>query len=250
MSLGLVALYRYMSYSLVNVHAHDFAISAHLASVSCLDYVAYMYKSMNFFYLSVSLTYLHMSALDMPAAKPGVCSKCGTFESSGKRSCCARGGAWYLKCGSAGELGFEHTWTEGLQACTGFVGASSGQAAAHDTLRHETVLGEVRNTTTQQLNVSKPRNTTYSAGGASHVYTTQSNGSRKQIVAKQNNTTYSTGCGSNANTTQANVSQQYTTTYSTRHETIMAIADSTEYMKLTKFFVFFNLLFGVVHLKM
>ena len=45
------------------------------------------------------------------------CSKCGTFAKSGKPSCCARGGAWFNKCGDPGDSNFDHTWFEGIQAC-------------------------------------------------------------------------------------------------------------------------------------
>ena len=49
-----------------------------------------------------------------------VCTKCGTTKKSGKRSCCARGGAWFKNCGDAGEVKFDHTWAEGVQVCKGF----------------------------------------------------------------------------------------------------------------------------------
>ena len=48
-----------------------------------------------------------------------VCRKCGIIKQSGKLSCCARGGAWFKKCGDAGDSNFEHTWVEGIQACKG-----------------------------------------------------------------------------------------------------------------------------------
>merc|ERR1719362_1507625 len=35
-------------------------------------------------------------------AKTTTCAKCGTFEKSGKYSCCAPGGDWYRNCGGAG----------------------------------------------------------------------------------------------------------------------------------------------------
>ncbi len=41
------------------------------------------------------------------------CPKCGTVKNSGKRSCCASGGAWIKKCGDAG---LEHTWIDGIEA--------------------------------------------------------------------------------------------------------------------------------------
>ena len=46
-----------------------------------------------------------------------VCPKCGTSKKSGKRSCCARGGAWFKNCGDEDDLKFEHTWFQGIQAC-------------------------------------------------------------------------------------------------------------------------------------
>ena len=45
------------------------------------------------------------------------CPRCGTINKSGKRSCCARGGAWFRNCGDAGNTKFDHTWVEGIQAC-------------------------------------------------------------------------------------------------------------------------------------
>ena len=54
------------------------------------------------------------------AVNPGTtCPKCGTVKKTGKRSCCAGGGSWYKKCGDEGDSKFDHTWTQGFQACTG-----------------------------------------------------------------------------------------------------------------------------------
>ena len=47
------------------------------------------------------------------------CPKCGKIKKSKKLSCCARGGAWYNNCGDEGDSKFDHTWTEGEQACKG-----------------------------------------------------------------------------------------------------------------------------------
>ena len=46
-----------------------------------------------------------------------VCSKCGTIEKSRKASCCGRGGSWFRKCGASSNSKFDHTWSEGIQAC-------------------------------------------------------------------------------------------------------------------------------------
>ena len=48
-----------------------------------------------------------------------VCPKCGINKKSGKRSCCAAGGAWASNCGETGNTDFDHTWLEGRQACEG-----------------------------------------------------------------------------------------------------------------------------------
>ena len=57
------------------------------------------------------------SAATSPSPVSPVCTKCGTFRKSGKRSCCARGGTWYENCGDDGDTDFDHTWTEGKTAC-------------------------------------------------------------------------------------------------------------------------------------
>ena len=51
------------------------------------------------------------------------CPKCGTAKKSKKLSCCAHGGAWYKNCGYEGDTKFDHTWTEGEQACKGKLAA-------------------------------------------------------------------------------------------------------------------------------
>ena len=46
-----------------------------------------------------------------------VCDKCGIVQSSGERSCCSPGGSWHKQCGDAGDINFEHSWLEGIEAC-------------------------------------------------------------------------------------------------------------------------------------
>ena len=60
------------------------------------------------------------SATTSPSS-PGVaiCPKCGTFKKSGRLSCCAPGGAWYKNCGGAGDRDVQHSWLDGVDACTG-----------------------------------------------------------------------------------------------------------------------------------
>ena len=57
------------------------------------------------------------TATSTSVASSTQCPKCGLSKKSGKRSCCSRGGAWFNKCGDAGDSRFEHTWVEGIQAC-------------------------------------------------------------------------------------------------------------------------------------
>ena len=45
------------------------------------------------------------------------CLQCGTAKQSGRRSCCAPGGAWFKNCGDTGDTKFGHTWAEGIHAC-------------------------------------------------------------------------------------------------------------------------------------
>ena len=61
------------------------------------------------------------------------------MKKSDKRSCCARGGAWFKNCGDADETKFDHTWLEGIQACrskfeindTHDMGMRGGQCITH-----------------------------------------------------------------------------------------------------------------------
>ena len=47
------------------------------------------------------------------------CSECGITKKSGKRSCCAPGGSWYMNCGGVSNGNLEHSWLEGMEACRG-----------------------------------------------------------------------------------------------------------------------------------
>ena len=39
------------------------------------------------------------------------------MRKSGVKSCCAKGGSWFGKCGSADDTNVGHTWYEGVQVC-------------------------------------------------------------------------------------------------------------------------------------
>ena len=86
------------------------------------------------------------------------CVKCATNK-AGKRSCCARGGAWFKNCGDAGDPQFDHSWTEGIQACKSFESSVLVRAQTEDVFRHvEGILyplntGQSRNDTRQQTQV-------------------------------------------------------------------------------------------------
>ena len=77
------------------------------------------------------------------------CAKCGTIKKSGKRSCCARGGAWFKNCGDAGETPFGHTWAEGVQACKGFPSFASADPSLQVLLNAGTIV--------YPLNTAEPR---------------------------------------------------------------------------------------------
>ena len=57
-----------------------------------------------------------------PASTPGLtstCPKCGTFQKSGRVSCCAPGGAWFKSCGGVVNKNVDHRWSEGVKLCKG-----------------------------------------------------------------------------------------------------------------------------------
>ena len=81
------------------------------------------------------------------------CPKCGTSKKSGKHSCCARGGAWFKRCGDAGNARFQHTWAEGIQACKDFVTPVLVKSPLEIMLSRVGVI-------TYPLSTPRPRNTT------------------------------------------------------------------------------------------
>ena len=97
----------------------------------------------------------------------GRCAKCGTFKNSGKRSCCARGGTWFTKCGDSDGTKLDHTWIEGIQACNT---SASAPLALQVILHHgETMqnLDDLRNIYRKRTHINLP-------GGLSNVGTTYS----------------------------------------------------------------------------
>ena len=69
-------------------------------------------------------------------AVSAVCPKCG-ITTSGKLSCCFRGGSWFRKCGDANSPNFEHTWFEGIQSCRSAISLLSKahlQGSGHESM--------------------------------------------------------------------------------------------------------------------
>ena len=65
--------------------------------------------------IATSVSTLAFTSTTIPNANS--CTNCGTFEKSGRASCCAPGGAWYKNCGGAGNNNADHRWFEGIDAC-------------------------------------------------------------------------------------------------------------------------------------
>ena len=94
----------------------------------------------------------------MPSAinRSNACSECGVTNKFGKRSCCARGGAWFKNCGDTGDTNFEHTWTEGVQACKGIAPSISIDSPVQVFRQHVKGDGYPLNTT-RLRNVTQSR---------------------------------------------------------------------------------------------
>ena len=103
------------------------------------------------------ISYFPHALLALPTSKTihGFCSTCGTFQTNGKASCCAVGGSWFKKCGA----GFDHTWLDGIRACSGFETAANAAFA-----RAQYVILQ---------NVTQSLNTRQAVTGSRHVTTSQ-----------------------------------------------------------------------------
>ena len=113
--------------------------------------------------MTLCYVYINVLAETPPTTNASVmiikrCQKCGTTKQSGKPSCCARGGAWFKKCGDAGDTKFDHTWAEGMQACNnhGLVSLlsveASAQAHEEGTIDKTINATEMRNSSQQYVN--------------------------------------------------------------------------------------------------
>ena len=94
------------------------------------------------------------------------CPKCGTVKKSGKFSCCARGGAWFKKCGDADDTKWNHTWIEGIEACKMFLSSDSVESPLQVTLHNVGVIVNPSNTTQSGLSTDQHINI-YRPGGMS-----------------------------------------------------------------------------------
>ena len=88
------------------------------------------------------------------------CLNCGTGK-SGKRSCCARGGTWFKKCGDGGDPRFDYTWLQGIQACMGSANTVLAESPIQVMLRHGAAAvedprkaGQSENSTRHETNMS------------------------------------------------------------------------------------------------
>ena len=94
------------------------------------------------------------------------CIKCGTITKSGRRSCCAQGGAWFKDCGDIGDKKFGHTWAEGIKACNGFATSNIVKSLLQITDEKKPKMTVLRNDTLEQISIHR-------RGGRSHARTCQ-----------------------------------------------------------------------------
>ena len=80
--------------------------------------------------LKLCTVFIQIATTPLPAVDKAVCPKCGANK-SGRRSCCAPGGAWAGKCGNDNDSKFDHTWTEGIQACKSQQASRQRSGEAH-----------------------------------------------------------------------------------------------------------------------
>ena len=94
------------------------------------------------------------------ASSRNSCLNCATNK-AGKRSCCARGGAWFKNCGGVGDTQFNHTWTDGILACEGFTTLFLVKSSLKSMPHHVESIGlaQSRNNTQRQMDIHRPKNT-------------------------------------------------------------------------------------------
>ena len=90
----------------------------HYSVCSCFTCLPGRLYRLVYFWFNTHLSTEASTMASIPEIHRKKCPKCDTMKKSGKLSCCARGGAWFQNCGDTGKPNFEHTWAEGIQACT------------------------------------------------------------------------------------------------------------------------------------
>ena len=84
------------------------------------------------------------------------CPKCGSVRKSGRLSCCARGGAWFQKCGDVADTNVGYTWAEGFRACDyGFTSTRWFMIEAPLQARHDRIIVQPINATEQRNDTRK-----------------------------------------------------------------------------------------------
>ena len=112
------------------------------------------------------------------------CVKCGTTKKSGKRSCCAPGGAWYKNCGDAGDMKFDHTWAEGIQACNGFTTSVSVESSPRGMLLRRVRAVENTRSTVRSQNATHKQIFVYRAVSTSNDGITDYENTSSVVLAK------------------------------------------------------------------
>ena len=100
------------------------------------------------------------------------CLICAISKKSGKRSCCARGGAWFKNCGDVGDIKFDHTWAEGMHICKGFHGSISVKSALKVKLPQSGASSYLLKTF-QPVNTTQQQTSVYDSGSMSNVGVTR-----------------------------------------------------------------------------
>ena len=106
------------------------------------------------------------------AGSGSVCPNCGITKKTGKRSCCGRGGAWFKNCGDARNTLFDHTWSEGIQACKDFAASAFVNSPPQVMLRHAEVI--VHPLKTPPRHATQQHTNIYLPGSISNLATTDS----------------------------------------------------------------------------
>ena len=152
----------------LNIFFGNADLARMLAVVSCFSFLVICCSSRTLPIILSRAFIAEISATTSPTSLSSsrVCAKCGSRR-SGALSCCARGGAWFKKCGDAGDEQFDHTWAEGVQACksssTIFKSPLEVMIRPVDTMVYPQNIAAPLSVARQQTNVDRP-DSVFSAG--------------------------------------------------------------------------------------